>query len=600
MRMTSGETTDRGRGVRPAARRMRPVALVVLALGLVAVLSAASCGAPNQASGAASTTSSPTELTEPPAVYEGPAGADRPNIVFVLMDDADLTLLKTMRSGRYMKRHGATYENAFVVDSLCCPSRAATLTGQYPHQNGVLTNVPNEPNDLGPLGGWKAFVEHGSEQRTFALRLQQSGYTTGLVGKYLNGLGAGIQGKPTGTPIANVPPGWSEFRAVMGSAYDEWKYEAAEPDGNGGYQVRAYGAPKNATRAERDRLYAGNVIKDLSLQFIEDHQADEAPYFLYVGTYAPHYRINDNTAYDDEPLFPAAYRDRPSKKHPHGNCGAVDCRQLTIADIPGYGDKRGDNQPYRANGTLAPAWNTAPQGLPKKEAVTDLRDRARMVQTIDRMVTRILSVVDDNTYVVLTSDNGLHLGQYGLTAGKGTPYEADIKVPLVMVGPGVVPGPRKTVVANIDWAPTFEDLADVSIPDYRSGRSMVPTFANPQAHVQAYTFIEHTFSRSKPGQDPDRPYSNGGLNVIPSYLAVRSRNAMLARFDLDRSWDGVNYAYEFYDLRTQPHELVNQFAKPAYAKQVATLMAKLKQFDACKSIREGDALTDACRRLTSK
>ncbi len=585
-------------GFRRAARRGRPAVFVAVCMTLVVMLSAASCGSSREASGAASTTGA--ELTEPPAVYNGPAGVDRPNIVFVLMDDASIDALRTMRSARYMARHGASYDWAFVVDSLCCPSRAATLTGQYPHQNGVLTNVPNLPNEYGPIGGWKAFVAHGSEQRTFALRLQQSGYTTGLVGKYLNGLGAGIQGRPTGHPVNDVPPGWSEFRALMGSAYDEWKYEATEPDGNGGYQVRSYPAPKTANKNRRDRVYAGTVTQQLALQFIRDHSDDEAPYFLYVGTYAPHGRIGDKPAYPDMPLYPPAYRDRPSKRWPHGNCGRIDCRALTVKDLPGFGDPRGDNQPYRANGHRAPAWNPSPQKLSKAVAHTHLRNRNRMMQSVDRMVLQILDLVDDNTYVVLTSDNGYHIGQYGLTVGKGTPYDSDIRVPLLVMGPGVKQGPRAAMVSNIDWAATFEDLAGIGVPDYRSGRSMVPTFTRPKARLQSYTFVEHTFNKTRPGSDPDRAFTGGGLNVIPSYLAVRSRNALLVRFDLDRSWDGTSYAYEFYDLRKRRYERTNQFANPRYADKIAVMMAKLRLFDKCRAIREGDPVTDECRTLTLK
>ena len=160
---------------------------------------------------------------------------------------------------------------------------------------------------------------------------------------------------------------------------------------------------------------------------------------------------------------------------------------------------------------------------------------------------RILRTVDANTYVVLTSDNGLHLGQLGLLRGKGTAYDTDTHVPVLVVGPGVVPGPRTTMVSNIDWAPTFEQLAGLGSPAYRSGTSLVPTFADPAARVGDYVFFEHTFSKSRPGADPDRAFTGGGLNVIPSYVAVRSRTALLVRNDLDRRWGHHRYAYELYD-----------------------------------------------------
>ncbi len=575
--------------------------LRLLVLVLLALVTAGCAGTSANVPGAAQTSSdyvADTDYIEPAAVYTG--SGKRPNIVFVLMDDASIDLLRTMRSGRYMARHGASYDHAYVVDSLCCPSRAATLSGQYPHQNGVLTNTHGMPNKYGPLGGRKAFVAHGSEQRTFALRMQGSGYTTGLVGKYLNGLGAGIQGKPNGTKVKDVPPGWTEFRALMGSAYDGWKYEATEPDGNGGYRVRAYDAPRSATKQERDERYAGTVTEKLALDFVRRHEDDKAPYFLYVGTYAPHGRIDENPAYADDPLFPPAFRDRAGKRHPHGNCGLVDCRDLTVDDLPGFGDARDDNQPSRADGSLAPHWNVKPKEMTPEEAQKHLRHRARMVQSVDRMVMRILRAVGKDTYVVLTSDNGYHLGQYGLTNGKGTPYDGDIRVPLLVVGPGVVPGPRSAMVSNIDWAATFEELAGIETPAYRSGISMVPTFSRPHERLLEYTFVEHTFSRSRPGRDPDRPFTGGGLNVIPSYLAVRSRTSLLVRFDLDRSWAGTDYAYEFYDLTTQSSERVNQFADPAYADQVSELMAKLQQFDACQHTRDGQPVTADCRQLTQQ
>ena len=115
-----------------------------------------------------------------------PVLARRPSIVLVLMDDFSLDLVDTMRSAETMRRAGADYAHAFVVDSLCCVSRASLLTGQYPHQTGVLTNTANTPNPVGPVGGWEAFEAYGNEERSFPVRLQQHGYTTGFVGKFLN------------------------------------------------------------------------------------------------------------------------------------------------------------------------------------------------------------------------------------------------------------------------------------------------------------------------------------------------------------------------------------------------------------------------------
>ena len=200
------------------------------------------------------------------------------------------------------------------------------------------------------------------------------------------------------------------------------------------------------------------------MDFVTANEAAGAPYFLEVALYAPHNRTNPEGHYAGDPLFPPMFRDRTGKR----SCGRVACGKLTVDDLPGFGDQRTDNRPRLANGKRARAWNTA-RTLPAAAAVRDLRDRARMAQSADRLVKRILASVGPNTYVVLTSDNGFHLGQNGMGRGKGTPYDTDVRVPLLVTGPGVVPGARKEVTSNIDLAPTFEELAGLAPAPYRSG-----------------------------------------------------------------------------------------------------------------------------------
>jgi len=163
----------------------------------------------------------------------------------------------------------------------------------------------------------------------------------------------------------------------------------------------------------------------------------------------------------------------------------------------------------------------------------------------------------------------------------------------------VVPGPREAMVNNIDLAPTFEDLAGLGSPTYRSGRSLVPTLADPSIALQDYVFFEHTNSWSRPGADPDRAFSGGGLNVIPSYVAVRSRTGLLVRNDLDRRWNRHRYVYEFYSYGSRRWEQVNQYADPADAIEVETLMAKLDDWDACSQLRSSQPVSAPCHSLTS-
>jgi N-acetylglucosamine-6-sulfatase len=106
----------------------------------------------------------------------------RPNIVFILTDDLSTNLLRFMPHVEAMQRDGLTFNNYFVSDSLCCPSRSSIFTGNFPHDTRVFNNV-------GRRGGFRQFYDRGEEEHTFAVALQNAGYRTAMMGKYLNGYG---------------------------------------------------------------------------------------------------------------------------------------------------------------------------------------------------------------------------------------------------------------------------------------------------------------------------------------------------------------------------------------------------------------------------
>ena len=217
--------------------------------------------------------------------------------------------------------------------------------------------------------------------------------------------------------------------------------------------------------------------------------------------------------------------------------------------------------------------------LTAKHALREYRDRVRMVQAVDRMVGRIRSIVGPNTYVVLTSDNGYHLGQLDLNGGKGTPYDFDTRVPLVITGPGVAPGPRRQLVSNIDLAPTFERLAGIAPPASVSGVSFLKTLHHPHARGRRYAFFDHTFGVSQPGEVDNDVALGGDLGKIPSYIGVRGPQGLLVRFDLDPS-ARHRYAWELYDYRTG-FEQTNVFAQDHQRPWARELMRRLRMWDGC-------------------
>lgn len=528
--------------------------------------------------------------TETPDASDGQALAGtRPNVVVVLMDDFSMDLLPTMATARRLARRGASLDH-FVVDSLCCVSRASLMTGQYPHQTGVLTNSAQSDPGEGPAGGWAAYRDYGNDARTVSLRLQKAGYTTGFVGKYLNE----YEYNP-GWKVPPVPPGWDQFNVLFGSAYDGWGFDSLDVV-DGQVVVRHHATPSaSAPAAEKDAVYAGQVIEDYALDFIAERAGDEEPWFLQVNPFAPHNRVNAEGAWPGEPVFPAAFRDRPGGTKPGGNCGLVRCADLTVDDLPGYGDDASNNTPLRAGGRKARAWNNR-RPMRRQVAEERLRDRARMAQSVDRTVRRIMDAVDDDTVVILTSDNGFHLGQNGLWAGKGTAYDTDLRVPLLVAGPGIEPGPRAEWTANIDLAPTLEDWAGIRSPRHRAGTSLLPALEDPDLAARDHVFVDHTTDTV--GDDPDLAFTGGELQRIPTYLAVRSRTGLLIRNDLDPRAPGRQTGWEFYSYADHPWERRNAYADPRHAAEVAALQRRLEAFDDCRSVTRNQRWPKRCQDLT--
>lgn len=519
--------------------------------------------------------------------------AERADVVLVVMDDFSRDLVQTMPHLLKLREQGAVYRNAFVVDSLCCPSRAATFTGLPPHLNGVRSNTSGGP--LGALGGYEAFEANGDVERSYNVALRAAGHRTGFVGKYLNEYEPPlVDGERQPPPYV---PGWDDFQAVSGGAYQGWGFYRTTRHGTS-LDLTAYPAPDPDDPAEVvDETYGTNVIADQSVELIEKYQEQERrtgePWLLHVAPYGTHSRTGPS--WPGEPFFPPAFSDRPGGDRALGNCGAVACADLTTDDLPGYRDPRGDNVPTYLDddGTTreATSWRTNEITLSDGQAEGQLRDRAQMAQSIDRMLGRIMRTIGPDTYLVVTSDNGYHLGQYGLNGGKGTPYDSDTHVPLVVTGPGVVPGPREQWVSNTDLASTLEDLAGVRPDDEaRVGTSFAPSLTRPDADGPRFVFFEHLHGPVLPGE-PDADLGSGGrLDVIPSYVAVRGARGLLVRVDLDQTPDGVDHAWELYDYADQPWEDVNVFARDHDRAWARNLMRRLEAWDGCAPA--------ACRRLT--
>lgn len=148
-----------------------------------------------------------------------PKTGAQPNIILILTDDLDWQSMAYLdRMKALMADQGTTFNQYFTPNAMCCPSRASTLTGQYSHNTDVFGNGY-------PHGGYQTFFEKGLENQTVATALQEAGYRTALIGKYLNGY-------PNVGQETHVPPGWDEWavRLDHDASYDD--------DGPGTFHVK--------------------------------------------------------------------------------------------------------------------------------------------------------------------------------------------------------------------------------------------------------------------------------------------------------------------------------------------------------------------------
>jgi N-acetylglucosamine-6-sulfatase len=419
-----------------------------------------------------------------------------PNIVLILTDDYSLNLMTySMPNLDAMQAEGTTFSNYFVTDSLCCPSRSSIFTGKFPHNTRVFTNTP-------PWGGYEAFQAYDNASHTFADALQAAGYQTAMMGKYLNGYWPMKDG---------VAPGWSEWD-VAGNGYPEFRYRL-----NRNGRIQYYG--------DDPMSYLTDVVAGLGDSFIRTSAG--RPFFLEVATFAPH-----------KPFIPAP---RDADKFPG----------LTYPQNAAFG--------ARPN-AFAPGWlKEIPPLEPADIAAINasFRMRVQSDQAIDAMIGKLRSTLAElglagTTYVIFTSDNGLHLGEYSLRLGKQTPFDTDIRVPLVVVGPGVPAGRTvDDIVENIDLAPTFTEIAGEPGPTAPDGRSLMPLL-HPKPDVavvwRSHALIEHRHPTREPA-DPDiqEPVSGNP----PSYEALRTRDALYVEYD------DTAHEVGFYDTRSDPMELNN-------------------------------------------
>jgi N-acetylglucosamine-6-sulfatase len=449
-------------------------------------------------------------------LFAAPAAA-RPNVVVLMTDDQTHASLPYMAQvNGLLKAQGTQFEQAISSFPLCCPSRSTHLTGQYAHNHGVLHNA-------GPFGGYTVFDHPNS----LPVWLQQAGYRTIHVGRYLNGYAAS----------SGIPPGWSDWHGlphVNAFNYSSWKVNE-----NG--VLRSYPADEMPGDHQTD------FLARRATSLIEQAAPGEQPFFLSVWFTAPH------RGAPRDPDDPAGLgTPSPAPRHRDAFAGASMPRPPSFDEASMY-----DKPQVVAD---------RPRFTFDKEAAIEenWRQELETLLGVDEAVAQIVDALArmgelENTLIVYTADNGFMHGEHRALAEKVLPYEESIRVPLVLRGPGVPRGRvDERLVGNVDVPATILDATDAVPARVQDGRSLLELLADPGAEWGRDLLIE-----------------NGrGANGVPAYRGIRTYRFLYVEH-------GTTGEYELYDLVSDPFQLTSRDGAEDYAAEQRRLAVRLRRLRNC-------------------
>lgn len=423
------------------------------------------------------------------------AADERPNVLVILTDDQrDDDFLPVMPNVRRLFARGGTrFTNAYATTPLCCPSRGSILSGRYVHNHGILTN-----NTFSQVMGF-------DQATTMQCHLQPAGYRTAIAGKLFNIW-----------PLGQSPPCWDRW-AVSDQGYIDPEFNV------------------NGVRRTVPG-YSTGLLRDFALGDLEAFEEDdEAPWFLYVSTYAPHFPFTAEPRYARAPV-------RQRRPNP----------ALTERD-------RSDKPPE------VQAW-----GLNPAKGAHVRRVQLRTLMSVDDMVGDLFERLDalgedDRTLAIFMSDNGLMWSEHGLYGTKRYPYLPSIGIPVLLRWPGHVDAGAidDRLAANIDIAPTVFEAAGLSPPDDppMDGASLLTPSGRSRLLLEYF-------------RSPDNP-------VLGEWAGTITDRYEYVEYYAD---DGTTITFrEYYDLVRDPWQLRNLLADRSTTNDpdLAPLHAQLRTDRAC-------------------
>jgi arylsulfatase A-like enzyme len=522
----------------------------------------------------------------------------RPNIIYIMSDDHSYNAISAYGSAvsklaptpniDKIANEGIIYERAFVENSLSTPSRACTMTGLYSFQNGQRQLSEG-------IDTTKVF---------FTELLQKAGYQTAIVGKWH------MMCNPKGFDYYHIYSGQGEY----------YNPQFKGTDTNGKY-VQEFG-------------YSSTLVTKHAIEYLE-YRDKNKPFCLMIHQKAPHRNqmpdlkyldLYNNVTFPIPETFFDDYESRSSAAKTQKMSINKDLELVQDLKIEELIDK--PTTPYlkMANRWLLAGLNRMTPDQreiwnkhykPRNEEflkenlkgkVLDLwkyqeflKDYLRCVKSVDDGVGEIYDYLKkngllDNTVIIYTSDQGFYIGEHNWF-DKRFMYEESFRTPLLIRYPKFIkPGTKSsTLVQNIDYAPTFLELAGLKKTDEMPGRSLIPTFSGKTPRDWRTSLYYHYFDyptfhmvRKHDGVRTDRYklihfYGKGGMRGATSETQTTKGTAenmvlqMLNNVGYITNDSDID-AYELYDLKNDPNELHNLYGKPSYEKTTKKLKALLHQY----------------------
>ena len=489
------------------------------------------------------------------------AAAERPNILFIMADDhtfqaigaygRQLAALNPTPNIDSLAANGMRFDQVFCTNSICTPSRATIITGQYCQTHGVLDLSGNIP----------------PEQQYLPTEMKKAGYQTAMVGKW---------------HLKKEPPAFDYYSVLRGQG------DYFDPT----FFVRGEQAwPKNSV--QKKGLHSSDAITDISLEWLKHGRDRSKPFFLMHHFKAPHDMFENAERY--ESYLAETEIPEPSNLHSPPD-GSIASR--------GFGSGLGrEHAPWKLGRKLGIDPQLEERAYAKACYQEFLKRYLRCVKGVDDNVQRLVDYLKetnelDNTVIIYTGDQGFFLGEHDLM-DKRWMYEEAMRMPFIVHWPRVVQSGtvNRWLINNADFAPTMLAIAGVATPDY----------------MQGHSFMEALQGQPKPNDWRTETYYRYWMHLahqlaVPAHFGIRSERYKLIFFyggtgqvgrrsaslpaGVDRNKGGpvkdvtTPVAWEFYDLQTDPTEMKNEYNNPAYADVIAKMKRQLQATR--KALREED------------